>query len=198
MLLYDNKEDAYNKLASTICYYDGHAVYVRQVIQKDDGSFIVEWKDKITGGIRRCPLNDPLFNCMNFNLGYSNAKHSAVWWARTPHKQYRQGLRADQMISFAANPGMRENIPFEYNNTIINMLENKYPDAESCKKILMDGAAHIMAFHKNFASTYDDMHKDIILEYKGKKIGITTDFKKFALVPEYEYLTEYLREAINV
>lgn len=198
MLLYDNLEDAKAKLSGSLCYYDGKAIIIKDVCCEDpDGEKIT----LIIAG-RNCnkskvvPLDDPRLNITRFNIGYCNRPEFATWWYRTPIKQYHQGLKANQMKGITSNPEFRGVDRFEFSDRVARMMENIYPEKDNCEKLLKDGEALSVAFHKNFGVSSDKMHRDLILEYKGRQIGTTKNFKDFDLLEENRYLTEALREAL--
>lgn len=200
MLLYDNLEDAQGKLLNTICSYAGQAVYVREVRYQENSDkppYRVALMLKGVKNVLWINLDDPKFSFRDFNIGYSNHGGTAAWWYRKPLKQYRQGLRADQMNHLCAKPEFNGYAKWDYHKPIIEMLENKYPSMDTCKKALVDGEEVVSAFHKDLAMSYDRIHKDFILEYHGKLIGQTSTFKNFELLDEYKYLTETIKEAIG-
>jgi hypothetical protein len=198
MLLYDNLEDAKTKLVNTICTHQGKAVLVNKVSEVEKpGNFIISCVQTNVRSHISVNLADPDFNYMKFNIGYSNHGHSAGWWYRIPVKQYRQGLKSEQMRLNVSNPHFRD-IEFQFNRPIADMVENKYPSFVEAEVMLKRGEAHILAFHKDFACTWDEIHHDLIVEYKGKKIGSMISPNNFKLLSDYTFLTEALREACNV
>jgi hypothetical protein len=45
---------------------------------------------------------------------------------------------------------------------------------------------------------WDNLHEDYILEFKGKKVGVSLNkgLTEYRLLPEFRFLTESLQEAI--
>ena len=199
MLHYDNLEDTKAKLEGTICMYDGEAVRVQEIGLADaDGKLPYTVYLKCKGGKgRNISLDDPKFEFRNFNLGYANQGTVAYWWYRRPLKQYRQGLRSDQMASLYAKPDWYGHQRWDYNNSIISMLENAYPSLETCEKSLKDEQSHCRAFNRDFSVSYDRIHRDLLIEHRGKIIGQTSNFKAFHLLEEFKHLTEAVQEAIG-
>jgi len=199
---YDNIEDAKAKLAASIVYYDGVPVYIKNVDEQGDGSFHAILTNTLTGKhLMQKDITDPLFNFTRFNLGYSNHKASACWWYRVPAKQYKQGLKSDQLRHKASDPAMATGGGFAFNPTtcINEMLINQYPSMEEAEKAVRDADwTRVVAFHKNFAMSYDKIHKDMLLEYKGTVIGFINKNLGLQLVEEYEHLYESLKEVVNV
>lgn len=197
---YDNYEDAKNKLGQTFCLYKGKAFTVSGVYPVDgakieDPKFYVQGKHMrgraSLGGIL---LEDPDFNCSDYNIGYINQHGVAAWFYRVPMKQYKQGLRHDQVGIRCSNPGFH-GIEFKHGPYLGQMLENDYPDFKKAAQLLLDGECALIAFNRNFAMSRDNIHKDFILEYKGGQIGFSPNLEDFKLMPEHEHLLEALKEA---
>lgn len=198
---YDNLEDARSKLMGTYCLYNDKAVNVKGVNiapgqHADTGVYVVYGTYMTSGKEFNCSLDDPKFNCSDFNIGYVNRHTSAAWFYRNPAKQYKQGLRYDQVGLKCSNRqyGMMD---FKSGKAVAAMLENTYPSFQEAVKLLKDQEANIIAFHRNFAMTYDRVHEDFILEYKGVNIGYTSNLEEFKLLNEHGHLYESLKEAIG-
>jgi len=196
-LNYDNLEDASSKLVGTYCLYKGKAITVKVISEVAENTFLFtasSMRDNktVTGGI-----DEPEFNCSDYNIGYVNRLTAATWFYRMPYKQYKQGLKQDQLGKVASSLEF-SNVEFKHSAVVANMLENKYPTFTHALKALDDKEAKIMAFHKNFAATFDPLHEDYIIEYKGNKVGHTTNYGRgVKLLPEWEYILESLKEAQN-
>lgn len=196
--LYDNLEDAKTKLAMTLCYHGVRAVQIKDVALDIDG-YPTDLLTRPTKGVPSViSMVDPDFNCTEFNIGYVNNDGCATWWCRRPLRQYRQGLRYDQMHEYASQPGYRGRFKFDWGGPVINMMEDRYPDFETCEKQLRDQVVLNIAFHRNFAVSWDNIHEDMIVEYKSQKIGMSHKFKKFKLMEEFKYLNETLTEITHV
>jgi hypothetical protein len=204
---YDNLEDAKSKLYGTIVYYEDTPVYVKGVFNGVDAvpggkenDFYLQVTDNLVGKKHSIkPVVDPKFNFTKFNLGYANHKTSAAWWYRMPLKQYRQGLKSDQLRFHASEKAMGMGGQFSFNGAmcINDMLMNVYPNIEVAEKEARDADyTRVVAFHKNFAMSYDHIHKDMILEYKGQVIGYIAG-GNFHLIDECEHLHESLKEVCN-
>lgn len=196
MLLYDSLEDVQGKLQGTLCYYGGKATVIKSVSSNENGDFVLS--AQIRGAVRSklIKLDDPELNYTNYNIGYSNMGYDAVWWCRKPVRQYKQGLRSDQMKAFSFRRDSAEH-NFGFSSPICDMLENNYSDIEICMEHLREGSAEVLAFHTNFAMSWDKIHKDFILEYKGRQIGSSDNLSSFSLMDEYKYLTEAIKEVIG-
>lgn len=176
--------------------YDGKAVQIKSVHHENEG-FLLSLRHPHKGIPLSCYMKDEKLNAINFNIGYSNQNGSAGWFYRRPLKQYRQGLRGDQMLKLISNPEHTHHVVWDYHSSVMQMLENKYPALQACEENLKIGEAEIMAFHKDFAVNYDRIHEDMIVEYRGKKIGRFETMKRFKLLDEYKYLNESLTEVMS-
>lgn len=198
MIHYDTVEDASAKLTSTICYYEDKAVTVK-IVQGGDtpGAIMAGIVGRDWARAKYVNIKDPKFRYTKFNLGYANHGQVAVWWCRIPMKQWRQGLRADQMQRFASNAMYNDYGRWGFDKSICGMLENQYPHIDDCRKILTDKTSYNIAFHKDFGLSWDNLHQDFILEYRGKNIGTSHDLKKFNLTDEHKYLGEVVAETLK-
>ena len=200
---YDNIEDVKTKLLGTFVYYDGVPVLIKDIQHGVvPGTFELMFAKSILGGRGHDTklLTDPGFNFTRFNLGYANHNSGAYWWYRVPGKQYQQGLKANQMnykcTMSHAGGGM---IIFKSGSPVDSMLRNDYPDFDLAHKSAVNGADEglTVAFHKDFAVSWDKIHKDLILEYKGKLIGHMPG-NEIKLIDEFEHLYESCKEAVGV
>ena len=203
MLLYDNFEDCKTKLSGTYVYYDGKAAFVKDVfnwVDEHTGAQTGEYGlGIITSNSRNrsaVKLSDPKLNYMDFNLGYANYGDAAVWWFRIPNKQYSQGLRYNQLGRYSTSMAHYQNAELNWSKPSIDMLENRYPKFSLAEEWVKTDKAAVQAFHKDFAISWEPVHKDLILEYKGKQVGHFTDPKHINLLDEYKHLTEAIREAV--
>lgn len=198
---YDNLEDVKSKLAGTIIYYENVPVYVKQAItDEENGSFILQVTNSLTArNTKYVKLDDPLLNWTRYHLGYCNMKWGSVWWYRKPLRQYRQGLKSDQMKYAVSSQAFDHGYEFGATQAVEAMLIDRYPNVHEIEQTLKDFEVPVVAFHKDFALSWDKIHKDMILEHKGRLIGCMsnrlTDVK---LADEYEHLTETVKEVIRV
>lgn len=198
MILYDNIEDANGKLAGTICLLKGKPVLVREVCTSDEdpkAPYTLLVQGHRDRNYIKSNIDDPNFSFKDFNLGYANQGSYACWWFRKPMKQFRQGLRIDQMSLKMSRPELAGHFRWEFGLPIVKMLENNYPPIEECAKALRDQMTEGAAFHKDVALSFDRIHQDYLVEYRGSIVGNTADLKTFTLLNEYKYLTEAIQEA---
>jgi hypothetical protein len=182
-------------LSGTYCLYNGKAFVVKLIEQMAANQYMAAGQFFQNGKPIECLIDDPDFNCSDYNVGYVNYFHSGAWFYRLPMKQYSQGLRSNQCGLRASNPNFSD-VSLGFNKPVGKMLENDYPKYAEAADLLKTEQAKIVAFHKDFAMTYDEMHKDFILEYKGNRIGYTHDLAEVKFMTEFEYLNEALKEAV--
>lgn len=207
-LLYDNIDDAVSKLSGTIIYYGKQPVVVKQVQYDEDDpdpvgnkKFQVVCTKTLTGrsGHQIAKLNDPLLNYKRFNLGYANYEHGSVWWYRKPVRQYRQGLKNDQLKYLVGEGSIDFGFGFQPSKPIEAMLTNMYPDKDEILKFIIDSPGTVRAIHKDLAVKWDKVHQDMVLEYKGRLIGCTDkNFSNIKLMDDHKYLTETVQEVFGV
>lgn len=197
---YDNIEDVRSKLLGTIVYYNETPVVVKDVQQSLEKTFDVFFTKSFFGrGFESRPLTDPGFNFSRFNIGYANyGANGAVWWYRQPAKQYQQGLKANQLSYRTTAGASHVGVMFKVSQPIEQMLLNKYPNFDEALKAVhgLDDTVAI-AFHKDFAVSWDKIHKDALLEYKGKLVGHMPN-SEIKLIDEFQHLYEPCKEAIGV
>jgi hypothetical protein len=201
---FDNLADLQAKFDTSIVMYGGKACVVKQSLHQLDpaGNHIKEQYMFVVcaygGRNKTVKLEDPLLSWKDYNIGYANTKQTAAWWYRVPLKQFRQGLRREQMGYLHPSPYHMPNENFGMNKQFVSMLENDYPSLDQCEQILKDQVSETIAFHKNFALSWDDLHEDFILECKGKRVGVSINncLTEYRLKPEFGYLAESLQEAI--
>lgn len=194
---FDNVDDVHGKFVDTICYYDKKAVVVKnaQVDPDKPGKYILAVYG-LGGRGKLISLHDPLFSYKPFNLGYMNNEEVAVYWYRRPLKQYRQGLKADQMHSSTSHKNFYHDHGFSFNKACVAMLENTYPSLDECKAVVDDGAKVSCAFHKDFALSWDKIHHDFVIEYRGQQIGNLHRDDRSNILKEFSHLSEAFQEAI--
>lgn len=197
---FDIHEEVNAKFLSTVVVYDKKAALVKAVTAKPAGKFWLQLAQIGTRSLKDVSVSDPALNYKNYQIGYVNGGQFCSWWYRKPHKQWQQGLKSNQMGYKLSVPGMGAHDHFSFTKPFTNMLEGIYPDIEAVKKSLLEGNNKALAFHRDFALSYDDVHDDFVLEYHGIKIGASIDreLKQFKIMAEARHLIEALQEARNV
>jgi len=147
-LNYDNYEDAKTKLVGTYCMYKGKAFVLKVLTPSPvvENQYTAQGASMFSGRVVECDINDPEFNCSNYNIGYLNLMRAAAWFYRVPSKQYKQGLRPDQ-VRLKASQRCYAEIGFSSGKNLCNMLENVYPSFDGAMELLRSDEANIVAFH---------------------------------------------------
>lgn len=202
--MYDNLDSAKQKLQGTFCYYEGRAVYVKDIKPKSSDPDVLMNKKFIVyicylEGLAKFfwrDLDDPKFQYMEFNMGYMNSMGYALWYYRIPHKQWKQGLHSNQ-VSVRDKSGLTDWHQFHNwgaNDTTAAMMENRYPSFEVATEMLNSPGILKVAFSQNFAVYRDGFRKDLVLEHKGYPVAFETVSKTFKCNNELTYLRESIAE----
>lgn len=202
MLLYDNLEDTKTKLYNTIVMYSGEIALIREVKQIRE-KFAVNLAT-LSGAYglkgKWVQIDDPLLNYTEFDLGYMNIGSGSVWWCRSPQRQYQQGLRNSQCTYIHSRPVEAYNLKVTFDVPTAMMLENKYPKLADVIGPLRSFEYKFRAINSNLAVSWDHIHSDYILDYKGKSVAHMKPVgNKFdiTLMDRFQYLKEYANEVIN-
>lgn len=197
MHVYDNIEDVKQKLMGTMCYYDNKAVLVKNAFVDDEnGKLMLSILNINNKTPKFVPVDDPLLNYTEFNLGYVNFPGYSTWFCRIPRRQYHQGLKAEQMERHASNMSYILNSTFAFNSNVTKMMENIYPKFIDVEIGVKSGDATVIAFHRDFAASWDNVHKDLVIEYKGNQVGFRNEDGEFKFMEGCDHLHEALKEAI--
>jgi hypothetical protein len=202
--LYDNVEDASGKLLGTIIYYDDRPCIVKDVSytfldsNMSEQEILLILSKGFTGrGTQTVNLSDPKLNYMRYNLGYANFPANAVWWYRVPYRQYRQGLRHDQ-VRYRTSKAFDIGFNFNSNKHIEAMLMNRYPSITEAVEQVRQQEDLVVAFHKDVGVSWDKLHKDVLIEFKGQVVGCAdAKFNNVNVLDTHTFLNETIREAIN-
>lgn len=196
--MFDNARDANQYLAATVCYYDGHPVYIEAVGADFNAS---AYRLPYTGASKRInfDVRSPQFNCREFKLGYMNSEQTgkAIFVSRRPARGMAQGL-SDTNLAFTVDGviGARGRGAMALNAAIrdqgfADMLLGLYPDRATAEKSFKDRQAVAvspwLAIKKH--GTLTNLR---FLEYRGREISYSETFE-FDLPEEFQYLREICR-----
>lgn len=205
MLLYDNVDDLKSKLVGTIIYYKDEPVYVRDanVLEADGAGNPTNYYLKLAFIDRRnhqtVNLADPGLNYQQFKIGYCNINGIAVYWFRKAVKQYRQGLKSDQLHYSISNPRLNMGFELQFSRPVVQMLSGIYPSVDEAIEVLQgDVGVSNIAFNRHFAMSFDAVHKDYILEYKGTYVAHSPNMKNITFINNFGYVKESLMEVLGV
>ena len=115
-----------------------------------------------------------------------------LWGARNPFRQWKQGLRADQ-VQYVGHDDSMVSAMLACNQYTYNMLANIYPTVEGAledtRRFTADNYNTRIAIHKNFALIGVRNFKHVGLEYKGMDMTSFNSEGVPKLNPEMRYLT---------
>lgn len=199
---FDNLEDVQGKFLSTVVLYNKKAALVKAADPNPENleEFLLRVAFSQAKNLKYVSLSDPLLDYKNYHLGYVNGGKYCSWWFRKPYRQYAQGLKSNQLGYKISFPGVAAHDNFSFTKPFIAMLEGDYPHIEHCKKAVMEKVVIASAFHQDFALSFDEVHDDFVIEYRGRKIGAAIDknLEKFKIMSDYRHLIEPLQEAKRV
>lgn len=199
--LFVSSEDFSNRFKDTFIYYKGVPKYVQACSMPKPGDLeslsfnIVDFKKGYDPDSESeiVLLNDEGINFRQYNLGYCNYdNYGAVWVARTPARQWKQGLRKDQ-CQFAGATGDDTYMVLAPTPHTFNTLMNIYSTYEEAIDFLRINSRVRklikVPIHKNFAVYTKYGSTNIVLEYKGLTAS-TNDSSSPKLLPNFKYLMD--------
>jgi len=206
MYTIETREDANQLVSNSIVYISGAPVWVEAITGGSSKSGFTgvayELPFNVNGEHKAVPLNlnDPAVQYDKFNVGYYNNRgQAAIYLERGSVRQYAQGLTAQQVRrrvfqekngSFGYDKfGFRDAL---YDPHFLNMLANKYPSFDEAAKKVKDGSATTLAFTRYLAVGLDSFRGDLILYYKGQRIGWSSDAINVMLPKDFQHLREIL------
>jgi len=210
--MYDTREEATQKLASSIILFNDSPVYIQEATGR--GSKIhLKYVHLRSGNERSNDLNEPGWNYRNLGdrLGYFNSDltihgvgtyREACYSRRVAVRQSHstQGLshRNVRISDFRGSRKLalsRSGVGFQsvYNQPwFLDMLEKKYPSFSDVKSLFSsDKYTTSKAFSRQFA-IYRPDDGPFSLEYRGYEIGKSDDLHRFKIHPDRNYLNETL------
>lgn len=180
----DDIDYASTRLKNTIVRIEEEPFMVDNIIRDDDGDIAAVGtflKDANQGVL--CKVEH--LNLEPVKLGYVNFDDNSFYVVRKPiRNDWRQGLRLGNAV-FIGNQGFYE-FPFkELRDTILN----NYPSLRVAHEMCITGYYKAVAFASDFAVNKSDLF------YKSRKVGSMDKIP--TLLPQYQYLNEYLQEVCD-
>lgn len=176
---------ANDRLSGTIVSYEDEPYYVNRV--EANGMADVLKLNHYRGEQReKLPLRE--LDLTPVKLGYMNLYQSSHYLKRSPIRQYKQGLRKNNMSRLAGVP------PFELVSVeLYKTIKGTFPSIDECLDDIENDEAMGKAFSREFS--FQKAPKSIHLYYKGNKVG---DLKKDRpqLYSKYMNLHEKLEECM--
>lgn len=197
MFTYHSVRDAQARLQNVFIRINGEACLIETIIDGDNPLvhyYPVGMRSSGSRKLMGISLKDlpKVGSLNNLTLGYINFPFDAYYLRRIPAQTTKQGVAINHI------QGWQEG-GFSWNEKpdFKGMFDNIYPSFEQAKEELLKNEEEIQgrAFHKHFKlKNLEDMD-EIILEYKGNKVGLLTDNKKaIRLSPKMSWLRETLEE----
>jgi len=199
--LFLNLDDFSNRFKDTFIYYKGVPRYVKSVTadhtHQPETFMFVSYSFK--GGMdsssgKNILLDDEGINFRNYSLGYTQLDNfNALWLARTPGRQWKQGLRRDQLQIVGQMDDPMSGDVLQANRYTYDMLTDNYPTIrEALDTLRANPAIGVkVPVHKNFALYRGRRMKIPLIEYKGVSITQFDELKrKRVLNPKFAYLLD--------
>lgn len=208
--MYDTREEANQKLSSTIVLFKKAPVFVREAGGNNGNKLTLLFKYLRSGGVDEASILDkgwefrnlgPCVGYMNVDLGqgsYKEATYVTRCGIRASHNT--QGL-SQKNLKFSTLKGSKKlNLGpavLSFNmvsNTgfFADMMEQKYPELKNVSSQFEKSSWLISkAFTRQFAVRRDDIGP-FYLQYRGKDVGHSDDLFRWKIAPQYRYLEEQL------
>lgn len=124
-------------------------------------------------------------------LGYTNVRGGANYLMRKPLRDWRQGLRANNVV------GLPRTLD---DNTLVSLylpISGNYPGFEEAKYIMNVFGSSAVAFDRNFC-----INSNGLLYHKGTCVGnyltgYRSEYESISLLPSYHYLREAIKHAMG-
>ena len=200
-MLYDNQNDATNYLAGSYVLYDKHPYLVRTTSTQRKKILLELLPSPGFNTNIVVPLEDPLLNYTQFNLGYANPDQrmindriEATYFTRMSVRRLAQGLSEHNVRPVRGNHRYIEFGNLVRSRTFDDMLNNVYPSfKETIALFEKEPHRQIIAFSRKFAMFKDPELEFYELHYKGMRIGWGAA-NDLILPTEYEWIKESLIE----
>lgn len=213
--MFDTVEEANQKLAQTVIFYEDEPVYVSEAAGRRGAIKLNLMKIPHLSETLTVPLKDPKLNFRNLGgrIGYINVNEQfyreAIYSWRTHVRSARQtqGLsRANMrftMIRGFPDEGIPGRSPVwedmyrkDYGK---DSLKGVYPSIEDASKSLFrdENPRFSTAIHRLYAFKRPKIGP-VYFEYKGKDIGWTDDFHTIRLHEDYSHLGEDIESLGNL
>lgn len=185
-MIFDSKESVRDRLFNSFILYRNEfytVVHVKDRVGYDDFLIgIMDFQDT-TIEVR---VNDPEVIFQGFPLGFVNTKKGPFFTSRTGHRQYKQGINADNIvINSVLTTQRRPSFNEEFCESLSKTVFNDYPTLQTYLDAGRSGA-----FSRYFAKVRDDLY------YKTKIVGKFVD-NVATLDDPHKHLQEALDEASN-
>lgn len=184
----DDLDYAHNRLSETIVLYGDKPIYIAAL----DGRTAL-CRELPTQNRVDIPLSD--LDLTPISLGYINEDKEAHYVMRIPARQWRQGLRSNQL---SCPSGWNRTYNIYKSVGFYNSVINRFPSPSECYEGFINEEFQSKAFSKSFALIKTSRRDGgMNLAYKGRVVGtaLMGDSRVVTtLVPKFSYLSELLEE----
>lgn len=206
---YETAEETKFRLENTVVLYDGKPVYITRVgaVGAEDKKEIARvffWelplpKGRAPGqGETRKYLSSRNFDLAPFKMGYINHNGEAIFVARLPVRQQRQGLCPNTCTfsNVLGHPSKVMDFATMINSQgFVDMIEGKYPTFKDAGELLGDKKTSSIAISRSFAFVIDNDLEALYLSHKGVKCGLALkNDRALKVPPKFHFLREEMEE----
>lgn len=202
---YETLDEISFRLNNTVVLYENKPVYITKIAgpaeTEDEIARVYFHELPLGGAVKRETrkfLSSRKFDLRPFRMGYMNFKSEAVFLSRTPIRQNRQGLGADNVLLYDFKGELKNNLSFRdvlYSKGFVDMVKNLYPDFPKARDLLKNNDATSVAVNRAFSFVKDDQLDVCVLLYKNSKCGLLLDDEKGVRVPpKFHFLRNEMEE----
>lgn len=200
---YDSVDDGARRLSKTVVMHKGEPVWLQDVmgLNTDQQATISRLPLKIGKDLEVVSLVRDDFEIRQLPcLGYVDYKGSSYYIRRIPVRQGKQGYFEETTEIPVNHQGYIPTFKQLISTTeFVSMMMNKYPKFDKVfEEIIESDEETSKSFKKTFSLSMDDM-SCLALNYRGQKVAIANNPKKygpvFRLPKQFRYLTEELNES---
>lgn len=178
-----------NRLVDSIALVDGIPRYIYNLTPS-----FVHWSPLGSGTVKKTSIKK--LNNSNIPLGFVNTHTRAKYVVRIPKKQYKQGLRQNNLTVLPYNDNFNP-----LTKGFVNCVLGIYPSVEDCMELVTCGEMESCAFSRKYSLSLGPTPDKYELTYKIYSVGTISitnhNIVKYDLFEKYSYLKEDLEEVIN-
>lgn len=208
MMIYENRDEFRHRLFNTVILIDGLPVYIADIVGTPSKPVLVTFDLPLGAGQqdrKEVPADHPAICVTPFPIGFVNLKEEAAYYWRLPVRNQLQGVWNGSLEGKYAFNRLKAPPNFTrliYVKEFVQCIAGAYPTLE---KVIADirsddeNKPKALAFHRKFATLFDEDAGLFMLNYRGNLVGHSHDGAKWQLGPNYKYLKEVAKEAkLNV
>lgn len=181
---YPNR-DLVQRLDSSICRYEGRAVFVKYTGDSDLMNIWYLPTNRKGSADNTIHASDTKFDISTVPLGYMQADKGVVSYAlRRPGRIYKQGVSYDN-VHFDSIDGKNMGFnPSIYDDGFKAMVEDKYPSLREAMTGLRKSAVKSqIAVSRDIALEWDPSLRLIYVYYKTDQVGFIVDGTNIVIIP---------------